>query len=158
MAALSDKDLTVILGDGFVPGASTLHEQFLRTVEPKPPASLTRTGAYLCIVLALLSVVGAIYLSLMASDRNAVVPIAAFSVVACGYVLWSCMKVLQGFNTGSNRINCVLAMITNSLIGSILVLFANFGQPIQSIILSAFAIASLVAIFAWFWQTTDCID
>jgi hypothetical protein len=28
----------------------------------------------------------------------------------------------------------------------------------QSIILSAFAIASLVAIFAWFWQTTDCID
>jgi hypothetical protein len=33
-------------------------------------------------------------------------PIAAFSVVACGYVLWSCMKVLQGFNTGSNRINC----------------------------------------------------
>jgi hypothetical protein len=49
-------------------------------------------------------------------------------------------------------------MITNSLIGSILVLFANFGQPIQSIILSTFAIASLVAIFAWFWQTTDCID
>ena len=41
MAALSDKDLTVILGDGFVPGASTLHEQFLRTVEPKPPSSLT---------------------------------------------------------------------------------------------------------------------
>jgi hypothetical protein len=44
------------------------------------------------------------------------VPIAAFSVVACGYVLWSCMKVLQGYNTGGNRINCVLAMITNSLI------------------------------------------
>lgn len=158
MAALSDKDLAVILGEGFVPGAAMLHEQFLKTVEPKPPASLTRTGALLCIALAVVSLVGAIYLSITATDKNAVVPIAAFSIVACGYVLWSCMKVLQGYNTGGNRINCVLAMITNSLIGSILVLFANFGQPLQSIILSAFAIASLVAIFAWFWQTTDCID
>ena len=158
MAALSDKDLAVILGEGFVPGAAMLHEQFLKTVEPKPPASLTRTGAFLCIALAIVSLVGAIYLSITATDKNAVVPIAAFSIVACGYVLWSCMKVLQGYNTGGNRINCVLAMITNSLIGSILVLFANFGQPLQSIILSAFAIASLVAIFAWFWQTTDCID
>ena len=135
-----------------------MHEQFLKTVEPKPPSSLTRTGAFLCIALALLSVVGAVYLSVMAADKNAVVPIAGFSIVACGYVLWSCMRVLQGYNTGSNRINCVLAMITNSLIGSILVLFANFGQPTQSVILSTFAIASLVAIFAWFWQTTDCID
>ena len=158
MAALSDKDLAVILGEGFVPGAAMLHEQFLKTVEPKPPASLTRTGAFLCIALAIVSLVGAIYLSITATDKNAVVPIAGFSIVACGYVLWSCMKVLQGYNTGGNRINCVLAMITNSLIGSILVLFANFGQPLQSIILSVFAIASLVAIFAWFWQTTDCID
>ncbi len=158
MAALSDKDLAVILGDNFVPGAAMLHEKFLKTVEPKPPSSLTRTGALLCIALALISVVGAIYLSVMAADKNAVVPIAGFSIVACGYVLWSCMKVLQGYNTGGNRINCVLAMITNSLIGSILVLFANFGQPAQSIILSVFAVASLVAIFAWFWQTTDCID
>jgi len=158
MAALSDKDLAVILGEGFVPGAAMLHEQFLKTVEPKPPASLTRKGAFLCIALAIVSLVGAIYLSITATDKNAVVPIAAFSIVACGYVLWSCMKVLQGYNTGGNRINCVLAMITNSLIGSILVLFANFGQPLQSIILSAFAIANLVAIFAWFWQTTDCID
>ena len=158
MAALSDKDLAVILGEGFVPGAAQLHEQFLKTVEPKPPASLTRTGAFLCIVLAVISVVGAGYLSLMATDKNAVVPIAGFSIVACGYVLWSCMKVLQGYNTGGNRINCVLAMITNALIGSILVLFANFGQPLQSIILSVFAGANLIAIFAWFWQTTDCID
>jgi hypothetical protein len=182
MAALSDKDLAVILGEGFVPGAAMLHEQFLKTVEPKPPASLTRTGAFLCIALAVVSLVGAIYqiataamavYSNFSSDKiwyskildflglflaNPVVPIAAFSALACGVVLWSCMKVLQGFNTGSNRINCVLAMVTNSLIGSILVLFANFGQPLQSIILSAFAIASLVAIFAWFWQTTDCID
>jgi len=158
MAALSDKDLTVILGDNFVPGAAMLHEKFLKTLEPKPPSSLTRMGAFVCIALAIISVGGAIYLSVMAADKNAVVPIAAFSIVACGYVLWSCMKVLQGYNTGSNRINCVLAMITNSLIGSILVLFANFGQPIQSIILSVFAGASLIAIFAWFWQTTDCID
>ena len=158
MAALSDKDLAVILGEGFVPGAAMLHEQFLKTVEPKPPASLTRTGAFLCIALAVVSLVGAIYLSITATDKNAVVPIAAFSIVACGYVLWSCMKVLQGYNTGGNRINCVLAMITNSLIGSILVLFANFGQPLQSIILSVFAGANLIAIFAWFWQTTDCID
>ena len=158
MAALSDKDLAIIIGDSFVAGSAALHEQFLKTVEPKPPSSLTRTGAFLCIALALISLVGAAYLSIMAADKNAVVPIAAFSVVACGYVLWSCMKVLQGFNTGSNRINCVLAMITNSLIGSILVLFADFGQPMQSIILSAFAVASLTAIFAWFWQTTDCID
>jgi hypothetical protein len=106
-----------------------LQEQFLKTVEPKPPASLTRKGAFLCIALAIVSLVGAIYLSITATDKNAVVPIAAFSIVACGYVLWSCMKVLQGYNTGGNRINCVLAMITNSLIGSILVLFADFGQP-----------------------------
>ena len=158
MAALSEKDLAVILGEGFVPGAAMLQEQFLKTVEPKPPASLTRTGAFLCIALAVVSLVGAIYLSITATDKNAVVPIAAFSIVACGYVLWSCMKVLQGYNTGGNRINCVLAMITNSLIGSILVLFANFGQPLQSIILSVFAGANLIAIFAWFWQTTDCID
>jgi hypothetical protein len=66
--------------------------------------------------------------------------------------------VLQGYNTAANRINSVLAMITNSLISSILILFVGLGQPLQSIVLSAFAIASLVAIVAWFWETTDCID
>jgi len=40
----------------------------------------------------------------------------------------------------------VLAMIANSLIGSILLLFAGF------------AAANLIAIFVWFRETTDCID
>ena len=158
MAALSDKDLAIIIGDHYAADAAALHQKFLKKIEPKPPSSLTRSGALLSMVIALGSIAGAIYLSLSATDKNAVVPIAGFSVVSCGIVLWCCMKVLQGFNTGSNRINCVLAMITNSLIGSILVLFAGFGQPLQSIILSVFAIVNLIAIFAWFWETTDCID
>jgi hypothetical protein len=158
MAALSDKDLAIIIGDHYAADAAALHQKFLKKIEPKPPSSLTRSGALLSMVIALGSIAGAIYLSLSATDKNAVVPIAGFSVVSCGIVLWCCMKVLQGYNTGSNRINSVLAMITNSLIGSILVLFANFGQPMQSIILSIFAGLNIVAIFTWFWQTTDCID
>ena len=158
MAALSDKDLAIIIGDHYAADAAALHQKFLKKIEPKPPSSLTRSGALLSMVIALGSIAGAIYLSLSATDKNAVVPIAGFSVVSCGIVLWCCMKVLQGYNTGSNRINSVLAMITNSLIGSILVLFANFGQPMQSIIQSIFAGLNIVAIFTWFWQTTDCID
>jgi len=158
MAALSDKDLAIIIGDHYAADAAALHQKFLKKIEPKPPSSLTRSGALLSMVIALGSIAGAIYLSLSATDKNAVVPIAGFSVVSCGIVLWCCMKVLQGYNTGSNRINSVLAMITNSLIGSILVLFANFGQPMQSIILSIIAGMNIVAIFTWFWQSTDCID
>ncbi len=158
MAALSDKDLAVIIGDHYAADAAALHEKFLKKLEPKPPSSLTRTGALLSMLIAVGSIIAAAYMSFSVSDKNGVVPIAAFSVVACGIVLWCCMKVLQGYNTGSNRINAVLAMITNTLIGSILVLFANFGQPMQSVILSAFALINVVAIFAWFWQTTDCID
>ncbi len=158
MAALSDKDLAIIIGDHYAADAAALHQKFLKKIEPKPPSNLTRSGALLSMAIALGSIAGAIYLSLAAADKNGVVPIAGFSVVSCGIVLWCCMKVLQGYNTGSNRINSVLAMITNSLIGSILVLFANFGQPMQSIILSIFAGLNIVAIFTWFWQTTDCID
>ena len=139
MAALSDKDLAIIIGDHYAADAAALHQKFLKKIEPKPPSSLTRSGALLSMVIALGSIAGAIYLSLSATDKNAVVPIAGFSVVSCGIVLWCCMKVLQGYNTGSKRINSVLAMITNSLIGSILVLFANFGPPMQAIILSIFA-------------------
>jgi len=158
MAALSDKDLAIMIGDSYAADAAALHQKFLKKVEPKPPSSLTRSGALLSMAIAVVSIVAAIYMASTTTDKNAVIPVAAFSSVACGWVLWCGMKVLQGFNTGSNRINCVLAMITNSLIGSILVLFANFGQPTQSVILSIFAIANLVAIFAWFWETTDCID
>ena len=158
MAALSDKDLAIMIGDNYAADAAALHQKFLKKLEPKAPSSLTRTGALLSMAIAAISIVAAVYMASTATDKNAVIPVAAFSSIACGWVLWCGMKVLQGFNTGSNRINCVLAMITNSLIGSILVLFAGLGQPTQSIILSIFAIANLIAIFAWFWETTDCID
>jgi hypothetical protein len=158
MAALSDKDLAIMIGDNYAADAAALHQKFLKKLEPKPPSSLTRTGALLSMAIAVVSIVAAVYMSSTTTDKNAVIPVAAFSSIACGWVLWCGMKVLQGFNTGSNRINSVLAMITNSLIGSILVLFAGFGQPTQSIILSVFAIINLIAIFAWFWETTDCID
>ena len=158
MAALSKEDLAIIMGDGYATSAAVLADKFIKKLEPKPPSNLTRIGAYLSMAIALASICGAVFLSLSITDKNAIIPIAAFSGVACAWVLWCCMKVLQGFNTGMNRINCVLAMITNSLIGSILVLFAGFGQPLQPMILSVFAIANLIAIGAWFWETTDCID
>ena len=158
MAALSEKDLSIMIGDSYAADTAALAAKFLKKLEPKPPSSLTRAGAMLSMAIALVSLVGGAYLSISATDKGAVVPIAAFSGVACAWVLWCCTRVLQGFNTGAHRINCVLAMITNSLIGSIMVLFAGFGQPMQSVILSAFAIINVVAIFSWFWQTTDCID
>ena len=158
MAALSKEDLAVIIGDDFASNATGLAQTFIKKIEPKPPSALTHMGAYLSMAIALVSITGAATLSLQMVDKTTVLPIAAFSAVACGWVLWSCMKVLQGYNTGGNRINSVLAMITNSLIGSILVLFAGFGQPMQSMILSGFAAANLIAIFVWFWETTDCID
>ena len=158
MAALSEKDLAIMIGDNYAADAAALHEKFLKKLEPKPPSSLTRSGALFSMAIAVVSIIAAVYLSTTATDKNAVIPIAAFSSIACGWVIWCCTKVLQGFNTGSNRINSVLAMITNSLIGSIMVLFAGFGQPTQSVILSVFAIVNLIAIFAWFWETTDCID
>ncbi len=168
MAALSDKDLAIMIGDHHKAGAAALHQKLLKKLEPKPPSPLTRTGAFLSIALAIVSIVGAGLSIKLAFDpgaapgvagfSNPVLPIALFSVVASCIVLWCCMKVLQGYNTGANRINSVLAMITNSLIGSIMVLFAGFGQPMQPIILSAFGIANFVAIAAWFWKTTDCID
>lgn len=158
MAALSKEDLAVIIGDDFAGSSGGLAEKFIKRIEPKPPSALTQTGAYLSMAIAVISVIGAAILSLQMADKSTVLPIAGFSAVACGWVLWSCMKVLQGYNTGGNRINSVLAMITNSLIGSILVLFADFGQPLQGMILSGFAAANLIAIFVWFWETTDCID
>ena len=158
MAALSKEDLAVIIGNDFAESSGGLADKFIKKLEPKPPASLTRMGAYLSMAIAIVSLIGAAYLSLQGSDKNTVLPIAAFSAIACGWVLWCCMKVLQGYNTGANRINSVLAMITNSLIGSILVLFAGFGQPMQSMILSVFAAANVLAIVLWFWETNDCID
>ena len=168
MAALRDEDLAILIGDNYAADAAALHEKFLRKLEPKPPSGLTRAGAFMSIALAGVSIAGAVLSIKPAFDgssapagagcSNAVLPIALFSIVSCGIVLWCCLKVLQGFNTGATRINCVLAMITNSLIGSIMVLFVGFGQPMQSIILSGFAIANLVAIVTWFWETTDCID
>jgi len=158
MAALSEKDLAVIIGADYAADAASVHEKFLKKLEPKPPSSLTRSGALLSMAISIGSIVAAIYISTTAADKNAVIPVAVFSSIACAWVIWCCMKVLQGFNTGANRINSVLAMITNSLLGSIMVLFAGFGQPTQSVILSGFAIINLIAIFTWFWETTDCID
>jgi len=158
MAALSEKDLAILIGDSYAADAAALNEKYLRKIEPRPPSSLTRNGALLSMAIAIVSMICAIYVAATSADRNAVAPIALFSIVACGIVLWCCFKVLQGYNTAANRINSVLAMITNSLISSILILFVGLGQPLQSIVLSAFAIASLVAIVAWFWETTDCID
>ena len=158
MAALSKEDLAVIVGNDFAANAGALAEKFIKKLEPKPPSSLTRLGAYLSMLVAVASIGGAAYLSLLGGDKNTVLPIAAFSAIACGWVLWCCVKVLQGYNTGANRINSVLSMITNTAIGSILVLFAGFGQPLQSMILSVFAAANVLAIGLWFWETTDCID
>ena len=158
MAALSKEDLAVIIGNDFAESSGGLAEKFIKKLEPKPPSSLTSMGAYMSMAIALVSLIGAAYLSLQMTDKNTVLPIAGFSAIACGWVLWCGMQVLQGYNTAGNRINSVLAMITNSLIGSILVLFAGFGQPMQSMILSVFAAANLIAIFCWFWETTDCID
>ncbi len=158
MAALSKEDLAIIVGDAFATSPAGLADKFIKKLEPKPPSGLTRLGAYLSMLIALGSIAGAAYLSLLGGDKNSVIPIAGFSAIACAWVLWCCGKVLQGYNTGANRINSVLAMITNSLIGSILVLFAGFGQPTQSMILSVFAAVNVIAIGAWFWETTDCID
>ena len=41
MAALSEKDLAIMIGDNYAADAAALHEKFLKKLEPKPPSSLT---------------------------------------------------------------------------------------------------------------------